>query len=66
MSEPTVRSIERDELLVAETSEGEQELQRRENTKTNELGREIGAVLRSNDLHSTRSRSTSSAATTRP
>jgi NADH-quinone oxidoreductase subunit D len=51
MSEPTVRSIERDELLVVETSEGEQELQRRENTKTNELGREIGAVLRSNDLH---------------
>jgi NADH-quinone oxidoreductase subunit D len=51
MSEPTVRAIERDELLVAETSEGEQELQRRENTATSELGREIGAVLRSNDLH---------------
>ena len=51
MSEPTVRSIERDELLVAETSEGDQELQRRENTSTSELGREIGAVLRSNDLH---------------
>ncbi|HEY1223202.1 MAG TPA: NADH-quinone oxidoreductase subunit D [Acidimicrobiales bacterium] len=51
MSEPTVRSIERDELLVAETSEGDQELQRRENTSTGELGREIGAVLRSNDLH---------------
>jgi len=51
VSEPTVRSIERDELLVAETSEGDQELQRRENTSTSELGREIGAVLRSNDLH---------------
>ncbi len=51
MSEPTVRSIERDELLVAETSEGDQELQRRENTSTSELSREIGAVLRSNDLH---------------
>jgi NADH-quinone oxidoreductase subunit D len=51
MSEPTVRSIERDELLVAETSEGEQELQRRENTSSSELGREIGAVLRRNDLH---------------
>ncbi len=51
MSEPTVRAIERDELLVAETSEGDQELQRRENTSTSELGREIGAVLRRNDLH---------------
>lgn len=51
MSEPTVRTIEREELLVAETSEGEQELQRRSNTAVNELGREIGAVLRSNDLH---------------
>ncbi len=51
MSEPTVRAIERDELLVAETSEGDQELQRRENTSTSELSREIGAVLPSNDLH---------------
>ncbi len=51
MSEPTVRTIEREELLVAETSEGEQELQRRSDTASNELGREIGAVLRSNDLH---------------
>jgi len=51
VSEPTVRTIEREELLVAETSEGEQELQRRSNTAVNELGREIGAVLRSNDLH---------------
>jgi len=51
MSEPIVRAIERDELLVAETSEGDQELQRRENTSTSELSREIGAVLRSNDLH---------------
>ena len=51
MSDPTVRSIEREELLVAETSEGEQELQRRAKTAANELGREIGAVLRSNDLH---------------
>ncbi len=46
-----MRSIEREELLVAETSEGEQELQRRAKTAANELGREIGAVLRSNDLH---------------
>jgi NADH-quinone oxidoreductase subunit D len=51
VSDPTVRSIEREELLVAETSEGEQELQRRAKTAANELGREIGAVLRSNDLH---------------
>ncbi|MFZ1063617.1 MAG: NADH-quinone oxidoreductase subunit D [Acidimicrobiales bacterium] len=51
MSDSTVRAIDRDELLVAETSEGEQELQRREKTPVGELGREIGAVLRSNDLH---------------
>ena len=51
MSEPTVRAIERDELLVAETSEGDQELQRRENTSTSELSREIGAVLRLSLIH---------------
>ena len=49
MSEPTktsVRSIEREHLLVAETSEGPQELTRREATDENQLGREVGAVLR--------------------
>jgi NADH-quinone oxidoreductase subunit D len=51
MSEPTVRAIERLDLLTAETSEGAQELQRREFTKPSELGREIGAVLLANDLH---------------
>jgi len=46
MSEPTVRAAERIELLAAETSEGAQELQRREATAPSELGREVGAVLR--------------------
>lgn len=46
MSEPTVRAAERIDLLAAETSEGAQELQRREGTAPSELGREVGAVLR--------------------
>jgi NADH-quinone oxidoreductase subunit D len=46
MSDDTVRTVERVELLTAETSEGEQELKRREATKTTELGREVGSVLR--------------------
>ena len=46
MTEPTVRAVDRADLLTAETSEGAQELQRRELTPTGELGREVGAVLR--------------------
>jgi NADH-quinone oxidoreductase subunit D len=42
----TVRSVERDSLLVAETSEGAQELHRRATTNDPQLGRELGAVLR--------------------
>ena len=51
MTEPTVRAAERVELLVAETSEGAQELRRRADTKVDELGRELGAVLRVNGLN---------------
>ncbi len=46
MSEPTVRAAERLEPLAVETSEGAQELQRREVTAAPELGREVGSVLR--------------------
>jgi hypothetical protein len=46
MSDPTVRTAGRIDLLTAETSEGAQELQRRHATDKNELGREVGAVLR--------------------
>ncbi len=46
MSEPTVRAAERLEPLAVETSEGAQELQRREVTAATELGREVGSVLR--------------------
>jgi NADH-quinone oxidoreductase subunit D len=42
----TYRTIDRDELLVAETSEGAQELHRRDSTAPDELRREVGAVLR--------------------
>ena len=42
----TVRSIEREALLVAETSEGAQEMFRREQTGADELRRELGAVLK--------------------
>jgi NADH-quinone oxidoreductase subunit D len=41
----TVRSVERESLLVAETSEGEQEIHRRETTGSDQLSRELGAVL---------------------
>ncbi len=50
MSEPTVRVAERVELLAAETSEGAQGLQSRRTTNTDELGREVGAVLRQSGL----------------
>ncbi|HEV3267899.1 MAG TPA: NADH-quinone oxidoreductase subunit D [Acidimicrobiales bacterium] len=50
MSDPTVRVAERVELLAAETSEGAQGLQPRTITKTDELGREVGAVLRTSGL----------------
>ena len=46
MNEPTVRAAERLEPLAVETSEGAQELQRREVTAAPELGREVGSVLR--------------------
>ena len=42
----SVRAVERDELLTVETSEGAQELFRRQNTGDAELRREVGAVLR--------------------
>ncbi len=45
MSE-TYRTIDRETLLTAETSEGAQELHRRVETEPSELGRELGAVLR--------------------
>ena len=46
MSEPTVRRADRLDLLAVETSEGAQELQRRETTLSGELSREVGSVLR--------------------
>jgi NADH-quinone oxidoreductase subunit D len=48
--EPTVRVAERIDLIVAETSEGPQGLQARSHTNVDELGRELGAVLRTSDL----------------
>jgi NADH-quinone oxidoreductase subunit D len=42
----SVRAAERPDLLTAETSEGIQELQRRDSTAPSELGREVGSVLR--------------------
>ncbi|MBU6232879.1 MAG: NADH-quinone oxidoreductase subunit D [Acidobacteria bacterium] len=45
-SKVSVRSVDRDELLVAETSEGAQELTYRRDTGAQQLGREVGAVLR--------------------
>ena len=51
VSDPTVRIAERVELLTAETSEGAQELKRRAETRTDELGREVGAVLRVQGLN---------------
>jgi len=50
VSDPTIRVAERIELLTAETSEGAQGLQARTLTKTDELGREVGAVLRTSGL----------------
>jgi len=50
VSDPTIRVAERVELLAAETSEGAQGLQARTITKTDELGREVGAVLRTSGL----------------
>jgi NADH-quinone oxidoreductase subunit D len=41
----SVRSIDREPLLVAETSEGPQELSFRRDTESDQLGREMGAVL---------------------
>ena len=41
-----IRSIDRADKLVAETSEGPQELSFRRDTASDELGRELGAVLR--------------------
>ncbi len=41
-----IRSIDRADKLVAETSEGPQELSFRRDTDSDELGRELGAVLR--------------------
>lgn len=51
MTDPTVRIAERVELLAAETSEGAQELKRRVDTRSDELGREVGAVLRVQGLN---------------
>jgi NADH-quinone oxidoreductase subunit D len=48
--EPTVRVAERSDLIAAETSEGPQGLQARSATNVDELGRELGAVLRTSDL----------------
>jgi NADH-quinone oxidoreductase subunit D len=50
MSDPTVRVAQRIDVLVAETSEGAQGLQSRRSTKKDELGREVGAVLRQSGL----------------
>ncbi len=50
MSESNVRAADRLDLLTAETSEGAQELQRRATTNVDELGREVGAVLRLDGL----------------
>jgi NADH-quinone oxidoreductase subunit D len=46
MSDPTVRVAKRLDTLAAETSEGAQGLQSRSKTNKDELGREVGAVLR--------------------
>jgi NADH-quinone oxidoreductase subunit D len=51
MTDPTVRTAERVDLLTTETSEGAQELKRRADTGTDELGRELGAVLRVQGLN---------------
>jgi NADH-quinone oxidoreductase subunit D len=50
VSDPTIRTAPRPDLLTAETSEGAQGLQARKATPTDELGREVGAVLRQSGL----------------
>ncbi len=50
MSDPTIRVAERLDPLAAETSEGVQGLQSRAKTPKDELGREVGAVLRQSGL----------------
>jgi len=50
VSDPTVRVAERLDILSAETSEGAQGLQARSKTDKDELGREVGAVLRLSGL----------------
>ena len=46
-----IRSIDRRDLLAAETNEGPQELRPREELSADEIGREIGAVLRLQGLN---------------
>ncbi|HEV2427065.1 MAG TPA: hypothetical protein VGS61_02460, partial [Acidimicrobiales bacterium] len=46
MTDPGVRGVDRLEPLTAETSEGAQEILRRELTRSAQLGREVGSVLR--------------------
>ncbi len=46
-----IRSIDRRDLLAAETNEGPQELRPREELSPDEIGREIGAVLRLQGLN---------------
>jgi NADH-quinone oxidoreductase subunit D len=46
MSDDTIRTVERFDRLTAETSEGAQELRRRDVTRAPEIGREVGSVLR--------------------
>lgn len=46
MSDDSVRTVERGDRLTAETSEGAQELLRRDVTRAPEIGREVGSVLR--------------------
>ena len=50
MSDTTIRTAERIELLIADTSEGAQELKHRDATGRDELGRELGSVLRIDGL----------------
>lgn len=50
MSDTTIRTAERIELLSADTSEGAQELKHRDATGRDELGRELGSVLRIDGL----------------
>ncbi len=50
MNDSNVRVTDRLERLTVETSEGAQGLMSRSETSVDELGRELGAVLRANDL----------------